>query len=83
MDNLIKNSGEKGLLLFAIFKTIKKEVKEKLNKENPEINWDAYEKEINTECIRLARDIIDSNKEHPTEEDIKNARELIKKKHFV
>ena len=76
---MVKKYRRKGLVLLLIFKTIKKEVKEELENENPEIDWNEYENDINNECIKLAKEIVNRNKENHTKKEIRKAIDSIKK----
>jgi DNA repair photolyase len=80
MNKFVRSYGEKGLRLLVVFKNVKGRTAEHLEDEYPNINWNEFEDKINQECIKLSKEIIDKNKDNPTEDEIRQLIESIKYK---
>ena len=68
LNELVEKCGEKGLKLLFIFKTVKNAVINRIKDEN---TAEYPEDEINKECMKVSKEILDKCKETPSEEDIK------------
>ena len=80
MNKFVRSYGEKGLRLLVVFKNVKGRTAEHLEDEYPDINWNEFEDKINQECIKFSKEIIDKNKDNPTEDEIRQLIESIKYK---
>lgn len=79
LNEFIITKKEKGLRLLILFKTIKAKVISELEKENePEIVKNSMQS-IDSVCIELAKQILNSGGEQPTEKDIHNIMENLAK----
>ena len=79
MNKFVEDRGEEGLRLLFIFKIVKIRAVKYLEEKYPKIdNWDNVEKKINDECINLSKEIVDENRDNPTEYEIKEVVENIK-----
>jgi len=78
-DRREEGRGEEGLKLLFLFKIVKIRAVKYLEEKYPKIdNWDNVEKKINDECINLSKEIVDENRDNPTEYEIKEVVENIK-----
>ena len=78
INKLVEEHGEKGLKLLFIFKIIKNAVVGRIEEEKPDLNWAEYGDEINRECMKVSKEILNKSRERPSEEDIKRVLSSLK-----
>lgn len=71
INDLVGKHGEKGLRLLFIFKTVKNSVTQWIEDKIPDIEWRSFENEINKDCMKTAKLIMDRCGLNPDENDIK------------
>ena len=70
INELVEKHREQGIKLMFIFKTIKNAVINRIEDENPTEYFQFPEDDINRECMKISKDILDGCSENPSEEDI-------------
>ena len=75
-DRREEGRGEEGLKLLFLFKIVKNRAIKYFKDKG--IKWTEFEGEINEECKNLSKEIINKNRETPTEDEIKEVVENIK-----
>ena len=79
INKLVEEHGEKGIKLMFIFKTIKNTVINRIEDDNSAKHLQFSEDDINRECMKVSKEILDKCKEDPREEDIKRVLSSLKR----
>lgn len=64
--------------LLFIFKAIKNAVVCRIEDDRPDVYWQDHEDDINRECMKVSKEILNKCQENPSEEDIESVLSSLK-----